>query len=845
VTGTDNNGCVNSATANVTVNSLPTIIVNSATICPSATATLTAGGAATYTWSTGSTASTITVSPGSNTSYTVAGTDNNGCLNAAVSNITVSGSLVVSALPTNTAVCTGSSTSINASGASTYSWSPAGSLNSSTGASVTANPTVTTTYTITGTSGSCSNTNTVTVTVNSLPTVNGNASSLSVCQGGTVTLNGTGAQTYTWSGGVSDGIPFAPSSTQTYTVTGTDANGCSNIATVSVNINSLPVVTAASATICPSATATLTAGGATTYTWSTGSTTQSLTVAPVSNTSYTVIGTDNNGCVNSAVAIVTISNNLVVSAAPQNASICMGASTAITASGANSYTWSPAGSLSSISGPTVTATPSVTTTYTVDGSSGTCSSTTVVTIMVNNPPNVSANANNVAVCSGGSVTLNGSGALTYTWSGGVINGAPFTPSSTQVYTVTGTDGNGCVNNAVITVTVNPLPDVTANSVSICPGNSATLTAGGAATYTWSTGSQGISVTVSPTVNSTYTVIGTDANGCMNVATGAVSINPLPIVGINSSSPTVCAGGSATLTASGALTYTWSTSQSGNPISVSPVTATSYSVIGTDASGCQNSATIALTVSAPPSPQSINGSPVICKGQATTLSVSQGNYSYSWVGPSGAMGTNASVPASQAGVYTVTITNACGSVSTTFTVSVDAPVASFTANPMQATALASISFTNLSAGSLLSYNWNFANGNTSAVQNPTQVYNNPGSYNVSLVITDSLGCKDSATATILVEDVPVSIVIPNVFSPNADNINDVFFIASSGLSELNCKIYDRWGLLLCEWNGTDGGWDGKNMSNGKQVSDGTYYYILVYKDDRKQESTKTGYLQLVR
>ena len=135
-----------------------------------------------------------------------------------------------------------------------------------------------------------------------------------------------------------------------------------------------------------------------------------------------------------------------------------------------------------------------------------------------------------AVCIGDNVILNGSGAASYTWSGGIINGTAFAPTTTTTYTVTGTDANGCVNTATKLIIVNPLPTVTATSTplsgAVCIGNNATLNGGGAASYTWSAGVTNATA-FAPTTTTTYMVTGTDANGCVNTATKLITVTSLP------------------------------------------------------------------------------------------------------------------------------------------------------------------------------------------------------------------------------------------------------------------------------------------------------------------------------
>lgn len=769
VSGTDANGCVASAVASVTVFPKPIISVPSQTICPGNTATLTATGASTYTWNTTASGATITDNPSSNTSYTVVGTDANGCMGTTTASVTVVNSLTISAVATNTVICTGSSTTLTASGGGTYSWSPAGTLSASSGSSVTASPVANATYTVIGISGSCSDTATVTVNVNPLPSVGATATSTLICPGGTVTLTGTGAQTYSWSAGVTDGVAFNPSASQTYTVIGTDINGCTNTATISVVVNT-------------------------------------FSINPVS----------------SATAICAGSPNAAT----------------LTVTGAMSYSWSPAGSLSVSTGSIVVASPTVTTTYTVVGTALGCSATNTVSVLVNNPPTIAANATQSVVCAGTSITLTGSGGLIYAWTGGVSNGVPFTPTTTATYSVIGVDMNGCQGLAAVTVTVNPLPTVNVNSATVCAGNSATLTASGASTYTWSTTQQGNSISVNPVSQTVYTVNATDLNGCSGSQTATVSVNSLPNVTANS--PGVCSGNTATLTASGAANYTWSTGQTTTSITV-PASNLSYTVTGVDANGCTGSFVATVTVSPTPTITTTNVS--TCPGVPAVVTAG-GASTYTW--SSGGTGSTISVSPTGTTIYTVNGTNTAGcSASQTVMVTVNTPPsASFTPSSLTGQVPASVSFSNTSTGNGLLLNfWDFGNGAVSVLANPSETYTVSGVYTVTLTVMDVNGCSDTASISLTIIDLPV--VIPNVFSPNGDNINDIFTITAFGATNFNCKIYDRWGLLLYEWNDVKGGWDGKITSNGKDATDGTYFFILSYSDNNKKPVNKQGYVQLIR
>lgn len=225
--------CVSAPVAvTATVSSGPSLTVNSPSVCSGQVVNLTAGGATTYSWSSGQTTSSIAVTPTTATSYTVYGTTSS-CTNSLVSNITVNANPTVVVTVNSSTICNGQSTSINASGASTYSWS-----SGQTTASISVNPSSSTSYSVTGYTGSCSNTQVTSIVVNPTPSITVN--SPNICTGQTATLSGTGASSYTFnpSGITSNPAAVSPTATTTYTVIGTNAFNCSSsaISTVSVSL---------------------------------------------------------------------------------------------------------------------------------------------------------------------------------------------------------------------------------------------------------------------------------------------------------------------------------------------------------------------------------------------------------------------------------------------------------------------------------------------------------------------------------------------------------------------------------------------------------------------------------
>jgi hypothetical protein len=645
----------------------------------------------------------VTVTPTSTTTYTVTGTAANGCTSTATRTITVNALPTVTATASNNSICTGGNATLTATGASTYLWMP-GSI---AGSSTTVTPSSTTTYTVTGTAANgCTNTQTLTINVGAQPTVTV-TSNTTICAGSSATLTASGTTTYNWMPGNLSGssVTVSPASTTTYTVTGTNAPGCSNTGTVIVTVNPVPTVTATASTltVCAGSPVTLTGNGGSTYTWMPGNLTgTSVTVTPTSNTTYTVTGTDANGCTdNGTIAITTnLIPNLTVT--PTTATICPGGSVALSCSPTSNstFSWSPTTGLSAPNSANTNAAPTVTTTYSVtrtSNSSG-CSRTQTVVITVNPAPTITASASSATVCTGNPVTLTSSGASTYNWMPGNVNGSSVvvTPAATTTYTVTGTDANGCTNTETVTVTVGSQPTVTSSASSpiICDGDNTTLTANGTSSYTWMPGNMsGASVIVNPSSTTTYTVTGTNGPGCSNTSTVTVTVNSLPAIGASSLTGNTCAGEQVSLTASGASSYSWMPgAMSGANVIDNPVATTTYTVTGTDVNGCSNVANVTVNVNPLPAVAVSLANDTFCDIDGPTLLIGGSPAGGTYSGP-GVTANMFDASAVGTGNYTITYTftdgNGCTD-SASQMVTVD--ICSGTENGTPSTAISAIQIT---------------------------------------------------------------------------------------------------------------------------------------------------------
>lgn len=777
-------GCTASQQVTVMVNPLPALSVSpNDTICIGQSTQLTTTGASTYTWSpsatlSSSTGSSVSANPSSTTTYTVTG-DLLGCTASSQVTVTVNPLPVISVSPDDT-VCTGQSATLNATGASTYMWSPASSLSSSTAASVTANPASTTTYTVVGDLLGCTATSQVTVTVNPLPALSISPDD-TICAGQSTSLNITGANTYSWSpssslsSSTASNVTANPSSTTTYTVVG-DLLGCTATSQVTVTVNLLPVLSVSpNNTVCFGQSTVLIASGANTYLWSpsftlSSSTGSSVTATPTSTATYTVTG-DLLGCTSTSQVTVSVTPVPVVSVSFTD-TICNGQSTQITAFGATSYTWSPAASLSATTGSSVTANPTSTTTYTVTGSANGCSSTTQLTLTVNPSPTFFVTPDDT-ICGGQSIALTAGGASAYTWSPSAsLNTSTgpnviANPSTTTIYTVTATGNNGCTASSQVTVTVNPPPALSVSpSLTVCYGQAVALMASGASTYIWSpaaslSSSTGSNVIATPLSTTTYTITATGNNGCTASSQVTVTVNPVPALSVTPSD-TICTGQSIQLTATGANTYTWTPSatlsaSTGSSVTATPSSATTYTVIG-DLSGCTATAQVTITVSPYPT-MLVSPDDTICTGQNIVLTATGAN-TYIWspsASLSASVGSSVTANPSSTTTYTV-IGNSLGcTVTSQVTITVNpSPVITVSSSlsicsgqPATLTAIGASTYSWSPAASL-----NTSTG-SSVIANPTSTT----TYTVTA--TAANGCTTSSQITVTVFPPPSVTVSPSI------------------------------------------------------------------------------------
>ncbi|MEZ0609142.1 SdrD B-like domain-containing protein [Fibrella sp. WM1] len=761
-------GCTATANGTVTVNALPTASVTPSTtaICAGQTATLTAGGGTSYRWSTGATTTSIPVTTAGTYSVTV--TNASGCTATASGTVTVNALPTASVTPSTTAICAGQTATLTAGGGGTYLWS--------TGATTASIPVTTAgTYSVTVTNASgCTASASGTVTVNALPTASVTPSTTAICAGQTATLTAGGGTSYRWStGATTTSIPVTTAGT--YSVTVTNASGCTAVASGTVTVNALPTPTLSSTAICVGQTATLTATSGSSYTLvNTGAvnTTGTFSVTPAATTTYTVVVSNASGCTATANGTITVNDLPTASVTPSTTAICAGQTATLTAGGGTSYRWSTGATTTSI--PVTTA---GTYSVTVTNASG-CTATASGTVTVNPVP-VATAASTTATCAN-PATVSGTSSLTastYSWTGpsGFVSSAQsFTTNTPGTYTLVVT-ANGCSSNAVTTTVVQDIvaPQnvaATNNGPITCAQPTATVSASSSTagvTYRWSgpnsftSSAQSFAIAVAGTYSVTVT---STANGCTAVTTTTVTSNTAPPA-VTLSSATVCAGQTATLTAtSGLTTYAFSAGltqvggSTGNTATIvgSGTGTTVYSVTATNAVGCTAVASGSVTVNPNPVGTATTSGTITCATAATVSgSSSLTGSSYSWTGPSGFVSSAQSFTTNTPGTYTLVVTaNGCSSsaVTTTVTSNTVAPTAT-----LSSTAICAGQTATLTAGSGVSY-----------VLNPGNLSNNTGTFTVTpggtttytVVVTGANGCTATANGTVTVNALPTASVTPS-------------------------------------------------------------------------------------
>jgi len=686
-------------------------------------------------------------------------------------------------------------------------------------------PASNTSYTVNITDGSSTSSSSVNVVINPVPTSSFTATP-QVCAGLPATVSYTGSAganaTYNWNfngGTVVSGsgqgpyqISWANSGTYNVSLTITE-NGCTSTPTsvqVIVNPNPVPVISPVNPSICPGQNINLsTSLPYSSYLWSTGATTSSMSASVTGNYSVTV--TDVNGCKGNIATNVNVAPVISFSAIDSNV-LCNGGnsgSITLNAGGGTppfTYAWTPAISTGSYAGGLSAGSYSV-----VISDQNNCD--TSATFLIIEPPALVLSSNaDTTICAGQSLNISASatgGVMPYdfNWSGGLGSGTSFnvSPSTTTSYSVSVTDANNCIAGpANFTVYVNPdlIVNLTASPNYICQGQQSSISAsvsggsGGPYIYTWghNPAVNSSQVSVSPIVTTTYTVTVTDHCGTPPAtANVVVNVFPVPQPVFNAGVYSGCSPlyvEFSDLTGPGVQNWLWN--------------------FGDPASGLMNTSSLQSPV------HTFTGS---------------GSYSIS--------------------LDIITSDGCQGSTTLNNMIQVYSnPTASFTATPNPASSVEpTVSYydQSINAGS---WYWNFGDvvsqSNTSVLQNPMHTYSNPGSYMVWLVVESPQGCIDSVSLTVNVTE-DYAFYVPNAFSPNDDGINDIF--RPKGISidpdKYEMYIYDRWGQEVFMTKDINHGWDGR-VSNGREIAkQDVFSWVIRFSKIKGMEHVYKGRVTIIK
>ncbi|MFN8356783.1 MAG: choice-of-anchor A family protein [Spirosomataceae bacterium] len=716
VTASGTNTCTQSATATVSVRTSPITTIIGDEVCVGETIILGLGlSGSSYSWSGPSSFSATVQNPtrASATtamagvySVTVMGT--NGCTASATTSVIVNTG-TTSATGTSP-VCEGQSIQLSTSSGSAYSWAGPGGFTATVQNPIRANATTSMggLYSITVQSSSgCTGTNTVQIEVNAKPV--GTIGAITVCEGGNLLLSSSGGTTYSWTGPANFYSTLAnpvrtnasTAMTGAYTLTIVGSNNCTALYTTAAKVNANPAITLSGVTVCEGETITLSATGGGSYSWAGPSFSASTATPSIPNASiqavgtYTVSITSTNSCTGSATTTVQVNTKPVVTAT--GGLFCSGGTISLSATGGGQYSWAgPQAFSSTLSNPTrSSATSGMAGIYTVTvTASNSCTQSATASVSISNVVITVAAVS--PVCEGGSVSLNTSNGLSYSWAGPLSFSSSIqnptrsnlTVAMAGLYSVTVVLDKGCTTSNTVSVVVNAKPTVLATSNAsaspVCIGTTVQLSASGGTNYSWqgpnfytASGASPIITNASLGANGVYTVSVTNSLSCTATATVSVGTYVCCSITVSASAVGACAGGTVSLNASaGAYSYSWAgpasfSSTLKNPTRALATAAMSgvYSVTVTLQGGtCTASATASLSViEVIPA---VSANQTVIEGFTIQLSASGGS-SYSWSGPYGFYSTSQApirfnAISAMAGVYTVTVRdpNACSATATT-------------------------------------------------------------------------------------------------------------------------------------------------------------------------------------
>ena len=596
------------------------------------------------------------------------------------------------------------------------------------------------------------------------------------------------------------------------------------------------------------------------------------------------------GCTNTPPAITSTATPVTTCTANGSASVTVPSTYSATAT----YSWSPGGqTTSSISGLTAqTYSCLVTIPNYACASTYTTLIQVPVTSVIPNPTGTVSISSTPSTCGSSngtaSVSIAGlSGTPSYTWTPGgqntsSVSGLSGSTTYSCYVVITNTCGVSTGTTVVTTVTTIPvsIPTITYSSTpSSCTGSTGTasvtvsgLLSSGSVSYTWTPGGQNTSsiTGLSPNTYTCNMILSECGITTPTAVVTTVSTTPVPAPAVSiSSTPSSCGvtNGTASVTITGMIpginvNYTWTPSGVGTVISTTnsstysglPGNNTTYSCY-VQFSGCANKedtvfTTITTASVTPPTVSSSTMAPVCTPNSGSALiTISNSTLTATYLWSPGGQNTS-SISGVPAGDYTCNVTvQGCPS-NTHSVIPVIIPSGSnivspsFTLTPDSGYAPLQVAFVNTTSG-VNTYTWSFGNNTTSNLQNPPNVtYTLAGTYPVILNVSQGSCTAPPDTLWVHVFEPIANLIIPNIFSPNGDGINDLFTINAIGITNFSCLIYDRWGLEMFESSSITNSWDGKNKK-GAAVPDGIYFYIIKASGAGLKNTDNKGFVTLIR
>jgi gliding motility-associated-like protein len=830
-------GCVYSDSVHVHVDPPFTLTAsNDTTLCDVAGvqlhATPSSGGSITFAWTPNDGTLSATdiadpiASPSATTTYAVTATNAAGCTAQDEVTITVAPLMGLTVTAVNDTLCQGQTTQLHAAITGgpdlNIAWTGAG-LSATDIADPIASPTTTTTYTCTLThpASQCAVSASITVVVNTGYTANAGPD-LTVCSALGHQLNvqhNVPNATYQWSPAAAlnaaniQSPTIMTDATQTFSVTVTDANGCSVSDDVTITRAFASLPTQLSAAACADAPPVLQAPiTGVNYAWSTPSGAgpsgaAASTYTPQVPGQHAVTITDAQGCTGTTVFDVTL-HALPVVDLGLDQSLCGATSHVLNAGNAgSSFLWNTGGTAQQLTG---TASDAVNVQF--------------------NPMPVNT-LSDVSACATAPPTLDaGNAGCTYLWNTNATT-QQITPTTSGTYSVTITTPQQCT--ATFSAEVDLAPAITVelgNDTAICAGTSLLLDAGNAgATHVWTTGATTSSIQV--TASGTY---GVTVSNAACTASDMITVTVLETPQDVLQDRTACVGVPVTLDAGNAgATYLWDTNANSQQITVTqPGT---YTVTVTNANGCSATFDAQVTFVQPPV-VALGADTVLCEGQSLMLDAGNAGSTYLW--NTGATGRTIQV--THAGTYSVVVDNGHCTRSDEITIAFNPSPLRVLADQVRACLDDEPGFVVLDAGNPGSrFGW--STGETTQMVMAS-------AYGLYIVeVTNAYDCtaRDSVLVT---EYCPSSIYVPNTFTPNNDGLNDIFIPVGKNIGAMHLIVFDRWGEILFESDNPDMGWDG--TYRGSYVKNDIYVWKLTYRFTDKDGALglpqeRMGHIEVLR